>query len=425
MKHILLIIILLISNLTFSQLSNKHWLPPLHANQDAASYIADHYVYISTPEPIPFSVTVTNGAGTPVNGSPFTISQGNPVRVPVGNGQNTNMFIAKPLVNIVNSDKGLILEGSKDFYASFRVNAGNHAEFLSSKGRTGIGNVFRLGSLPQNFSGSIRNFVSSFMATEDNTTVQLSDYNTNVVFESGAGDITDNIQNFTLNKGQSVVVSGYMTTGANFTGFVGALLTSDKPIAVTTGNATGGMGPAEDGQDINLDQIVPVEQVGKEYVIVKGNGSDVTELPLVIAHEDNTQIFVNGNATPIATLNGGDYFLIPTVNFQGSTTNKNMYITGDKDFYLYQIVAGSTSDATSGFYFIPPVNCFWQKSVDAISDYNKIGNKDYLQSEIIVITEASATVTVNNIATTKHRITIYGLFLEMLSAVVISDHINK
>ena len=40
---------------TNAQLSNKHWLPPLHSRDNTA--IENHYLYISTPETVPFQVT--------------------------------------------------------------------------------------------------------------------------------------------------------------------------------------------------------------------------------------------------------------------------------------------------------------------------------------------------------------------------------
>ena len=59
---------------------------------------------------------------------------------------------------------------------------------------------------------------------------------------------------------------------ANYDGFIGALISSDKPIAVSTGNALGGTLMSNDGQDFNLDQIVSYDQVGSEYIVVRGNG---------------------------------------------------------------------------------------------------------------------------------------------------------
>jgi hypothetical protein len=67
----------------------------------------------------------------------------------VGSGQPTNMFLSLIDLNIVKNDKGLILEGPKDFYVSFRMRQQNHAETLISKGKPGIGTSFRLGSTPQ------------------------------------------------------------------------------------------------------------------------------------------------------------------------------------------------------------------------------------------------------------------------------------
>jgi gliding motility-associated-like protein len=391
-----LIIAFIFTNLMFSQLSNKHWLPPLHSRE--GSVVNDHYIYLSTPNPTPFSVSVKSGNGTPVFGSPFTISQGNPQTINIGNGQPSLMFLNQSDVNIVKGDKGLILEATKDFYATFKVRSGNHAEVLVAKGIPGIGTNFRVGSVPQGGDGTIRNFVSSFMATEDNTTVDVSDYNTNVVFTSGFGDITLNTQNFVLDKGQSVVLSGYTNYTANYDGFIGALISSDKPIAVSTGNALGGTLLSSDGQDFNLDQIVSYEQVGSEYIVVRGNGGDDSEFPIVVATQNNTSIFVNGSATPFATINTGGYLIVPPAFYQG-TNHKNMYITSSKPIYLYQVLAGSGSSATTGMNFIPPLSCFFQKSVDLIPSINSIGNTQYT-SDIIALTYAGATITVNGNPTT-------------------------
>lgn len=408
MSKKILYILLLISSVNYAQLSNKHWIPPIHVrdgenmNITNNSFGIEHFLYLSTPEITPFEVTVTDGSGIPIAGSPFTISQGNPQSVAIGDSQPSVMLLSQSDLNIPKSNKGLILkgDGNSKFYASFRMRALNHAEILVCKGIDGAGIAFRLGSLPMNQAGGVRNFMASFMATEDNTTVILSDYDTGVVFESSAGNITDDVQTFNLNAGESVTVSGYTDFGPNLTGFVGALLTSTKPIVVNTGNATGGMSTPTAGQDFNLDQIVPVNIVGDEYIVVKGNGSDLHERPLVIATQDNTQVFINGNPTAATTLvNAGDYFLVPS-SFYTGTANQNMYISSDKPVYLYQIIAGATSDATSGLNFIPPLSCFWQKSVDMIPNFNSIGSTNYPNSEIIVVTETGSTVSVNNVATT-------------------------
>ncbi|HBK83509.1 MAG TPA: hypothetical protein DDZ41_07910 [Flavobacterium sp.] len=383
------------------QLSRKHWLPPLHSRDD--STVEDHYLYLSTPEAVPFSVSVKSGDGTPLPGSPFTISKGNPKTILIGYTQPSLMFLTQFDVNLVKSDKGLVLEGTREFYATFKVRSLNHAEILVAKGIPGIGTNFRVGSVPQYYDSFIRNFVTSFMATEDNTTVLVSDYNTDVEFISGFGNITSDSQTFVLNAGESVVLSGYADINANLQGFIGALISSDKPIAVSTGNALGGIEPKQIGgstQDFNLDQIVSYEQIGSEYIVVRGNGFDGTELPMVVATQNNTDIFVNGSTTPIATINAGDYYLIPSSNYQGSN-NQNMYITTSNPAYMYQILAGSSGNsyATSGLNFIPPLSCFFQKSVDLIPSINTIGLNLY-NTDIIVLTQKDALVSINGVPTT-------------------------
>lgn len=391
MKNYLL---LLLSFFTFfisqAQLSNKHWLPPIHARQQ--SIVEDHHIYISTAETTAFLVTVTYGNGQPVNGSPFLIDQATPKIIQIGAAQPSKMFVATNDLNVVESDKGLILEGPKDFYVSFRMRSDNHAETIISKGRPGIGTEFRLGSLPNGEDSTPRNFVSSVMATENNTTINLSDYDTGVVFTTNNNPITADSQTFTLNAGQSIVFSGYTDTPANLSGFIGALLVSDKPVAVITGNALAGMSSFQAGQDFTLDQIVGADKIGSEYIFIRGNGNDGNELPLLIAHQDNTQIFINGSATPTITLNAGDYFLVPSTNYQG-TNNQNMYVESSKPIYAYQILAGNTTYATSGLNFIPPLSCFFQNSV-FLPAIDRIGTTIYV-AELMVLTYATSTITIN------------------------------
>jgi len=388
MKRIYLLLTFLTFFTNHAQLSNKHWLPPLHSRDESA--IQDHYIYISTAEVAPFQVTVTTGNGVPIAGSPFTISQTNPAIVNVGNGQPTSMFLDISDVNIVQSDKGLILEATEDFYVSFRMRHINHAETLISKGRPGIGTDFRLGSTPQGGEVSIRNFVSSVMATEDNTSVTLSDYNTDVEFVSGAGLITADTQTFILNAGQSIVFSGYADNFNNWTGFIGASLTSTKPVAVSTGNATGGV--TDSGSDFTLDQIVSSSQIGTEYIFIEGNGLPEMESPLIIADEDNTDIFVNGNPVAAATLNAGDYYLVPNSEYQG-TTNRNIYVKSSKPVFAYQLIGGATSSPTSGLNFIPPLSCFFQESV-YLPAIDEIGSTTY-DADLMILTYSNATITIN------------------------------
>ena len=396
MKKLALLFLLLSSIIAFSQLSNKHWIPPLHSRTN--DQIADQYAYLSTAEVIPFLVTVTDGSGIPYPNSPFSLSATTPVVITIGNGQPSKMFLSLNDVNTVVSDKGIILEGTKDFYVSFRMRAQNHAETLISKGRPGIGKSFRLGCMINETMDDRKSFVASIMATENNTTVTLSDYDTDVIFASGAGDITLDSQTFNLNAGQSVVFSGYSNYTANLDGIIGALVTADKNVAVNTGNALGGIENLR--ADLTLDQIVSASQIGTEYVFIEGNGFSTMENPLIVANEDGTTITINDETTPITTINAGEYYLVPNSYYRG-IMNKNVFVKTNKPVFAYQLIGGGASTASAGLNFIPPLSCFFQNSVN-IPAVNIIGPTTYT-ADLMILTYSTASITINGNAISSNQ----------------------
>jgi gliding motility-associated-like protein len=391
MKKIAILFILVSSLNSFSQLSNRHWIPPLHSRDNTA--ISDQYIYMSTSETTPFQVTATDGNGVAYAGSPFTISAAIPQSFSIGTGQPTKMFLSLSDVNTVVSGKGIMLQGTKDFYVSFRMRHASHAETIISKGKPGIGTSFRLGCLINEDQDSRKNFVASVMATENNTTVTLSDYNTGVIFASGTGNITLDTQTYTLNAGQCIVFSGYSNVIANLDGIIGGLITSNKPVAVNTGNALGGI---ENGRaDLTLDQIVSASQIGTDYIFIQGNGVPTMENPLIVANENATDIYVNGSIAPVTTLNAGQYYLVPNSYYQG-TNNKNIYVRASKPVYAYQFLGGGSNTATSGLNFIPPLSCFFQNSVN-IPFVNQIGANTYT-ADLMILTYSNATISINGVA---------------------------
>ena len=391
MKKTLLIFFIFLSISCIAQLSNKHWIPPLHSRNSSNAQITDQYVYLSTAETTPFLVTVTDGRGIPFAGSPFSLSASNSVEIKIGDRQPSKMFLELIDVNKVVSDKGIILEGIKDFYVSFRMMAQNHSETLISKGKPGIGTSFRLGCTINESLDNRKNFVASVMATEDNTDITLSDYDTGVVFASGSGNITSASQTFSnLKAGESIVFSGYSNTPANLTGIIGALITSNNPVAVNTGNVLGGI---ENGRaDITLDQIVSASQIGNEYIFIEGNGLPNMETPLIVADNDGTVIYINDIPTPIITIDAGEYYQIPNSYYQGSI-NRNLYVKTSNPVFAYQLIGGGANTATSGLNFIPPLSCFFQNSVN-IPQVNKIGSTTYT-SDLMILTYTTSTLTVN------------------------------
>src|SRR5690606_15724353 len=177
----------------------------------------------------------------------------------------------------------------------------------------------------------------------------------------------------------------------------GALVTSNNPIAMVNGFALGNLlGNSTSNQDAGFDQAVPVTRVGQEYVVVKGNGTtsgtSVTEQVLIVAHYNNTQIFVNGSATPLATLNAGDYRLIPGTYF---TANNNMYIYTSRPAYCYQHLAVSSSASTGGYGLVAPLSCRLGTYVSNIPSIHLIGNSNF-NGGLFIVTRVGSTVTVTD-----------------------------
>lgn len=331
---ILMLGLLSVADEGLAQLDSTHFVPPLHSR--ANSEIGDHYLYLSTPNTKSFNVTVTDGNGNALSGSPYSLSNNSPVKIKIGNGQSpaTNLMVPKDSLNSTLTNKGLILTASEEFYVNARYRSPAQASSLTTKGQAAQGKEFRVGPMPI-FTGkdpvNIRSFVTSIQATSDSTDVTVKDYDHNLVFD-GNPNVTKDSLSIRLDSGESYVMSGYANTSANRKGFVGALVEADKDIVVNTGNWCGNIANTF-GQDIGVDQIVPVTNLGTEYAVIEGNGKPIQERPMVLAWQDNTKVYTNGSNVPGATLNKGEYYLIPHDTFS-STTPSNMYIRTSKTAYV-------------------------------------------------------------------------------------------
>lgn len=402
MKKFLLCFILFISSqLAFAQRDTEHWIAPYHTQTTGYK----HALYISTDSVTPFPVNIHNN--NTVIGT-VNVSKGNP----------QIFYVNENIIRTNNATdgfkvitKGLYLKGDKPFFATLRIYQGSHGEIVTSKGKAGIGNKFFVTATPQAINTS-SNFTAGVLATEDNTSVTVSWTATGLVFQGGTP--TGNSHTFTLNKGQSFLFSGLSTTVANRTGFIGAKIVSNKPITLTNGNSNGNFGAiSSDGSDLILDQSVPTDRLGNTFGMIKTLSTDPIENPegaIIVATEDNTEVFVNGSTTPIVTLNEGKWYWIKDTNYieQGSATasHKNMFISSSKNIYVYQLVSRGSDNATNGFNYIPPLNCFLPRKIDEIGRVTEMPLTDTTSGtppstltpfilKLNILTEAGAVVNVN------------------------------
>ncbi len=357
------------------QLDTIHWLPPMHAREEWGP----QFLYLSTPETEPFEVTIRTGSGNQI--SKVTISNAQPYRHDLGDNNSSYTLVSEAMLHIPLKSKGLIIDGPKKFYAYFRVhsNSSFHAGDLTCKGRGALGKTFRIGHLIQEIDGNNRrsNFVG-MMATEDSTFISFSNFNDNLSFRiNGANVPSTGPVNMFLHKGESLVFSHYIDingTTQTANGFMGALLESSKPIVVNCGSWVGAPIVFQ-AHDIGIDQIAPFEKTGKEYILCKGNGSSALERPIVIAHLNNTRVWLNGNSNPVATLQAGQSYEVSTNAYSSAG---NLYIRTSEAVFLYQMIGGTAQAAdqyrTAGLIFVPPISCGISNAVDNIYQPNLIGS---------------------------------------------------
>ncbi|KFF25085.1 T9SS type B sorting domain-containing protein [Chryseobacterium vrystaatense] len=393
MKKFLLAICTFLCLIVNAQLDTEHWFAPMSASSPQG--VPQCYLYLSTNETTPFSVQVSN------NNTVFStvqVSKGNPVQLSVP----SNYMITSTASNLFTQNSmGLHAKGAKKFFANFRFSVPNQAEIITSKGLAGIGKTFFIGTAPTTFPKDHVNSTMGVTATEDNTTVTLSGYNPDVVFSDGSVMPT---RTFTINKGKSYIIDVVSDMGgmSNRKGLLGAKLVADKPISVTNGNFNGLYTTQNNSNvDVLMDQAVPTDRLGKDFVMVKGNGpaSVGMEKALIIATEDNTTLIVNGNPVPGVNLSAGGYYMIEGNNYinQGGSGHYNMNISANKNVYVYQLLAGASGNTvyqTGGMNFIPPLSCFLPKEINEIGFINRIGSTNY-NTKLNIITQAGAAVTMN------------------------------
>lgn len=391
-KWFLCLFFTIITFKSFSQLSKKHYIPPLTYADSNSSLPQDQYIYISTPssQNVPFTITQL---GQPISSNiSGIVSNASPIRITVGgNNDDNQLFIPSNQTSVVTSNRGYTIEAEAPIYVSVRMNgatSGAQAGALVSKGLSALGTTFRVGTFTnENPQDNYLNFVS-VMATEDNTTVNFSDLPTGIDILNYTGTTPVNI---ILNEGQTYTIAiNSFDTPVNRDGLIGCLVSSNKPIVVNCGSANGSFHNGG-ARDYGIDQIAGLSKVGKEYIFVRGGGADGWENVLIVAHFDNTSISINGSATGI-TLNAGAYYLIEGNNYNA---DGNMYVETSQDVFAYQGIGGN-SEANQGMFFVPPLSCETRGNIDNIANIDFIGSTPY-SGGVSIVTKVGATVTINNL----------------------------
>ena len=269
---------------SISQMDTEHYIPAMFGYEDQGT----HRLVLSTNHTSSFNVTVKTGDGNVL--STVSISDNNTETVLIGNDISSPFLIAETDLNTPLLSEGLIIEGDFPFMAVMRVDADDQGASLISKGlNKSAGTEFRIAHAYNNngFSSDKSNSFS-IMATEDNTVVNVSDFNNGVILlgmPASGSPLTTNDFNVVLNAGECIAYTAVVdevSATNNLNGLIGTKVSANKPVVVNSGSWLGGNsrfgtstnGAEAPGIDIGIDQLLPLEEIGQEYVLVKGNGID-------------------------------------------------------------------------------------------------------------------------------------------------------
>jgi gliding motility-associated-like protein len=398
------VFISLFTTASYAQLSTKHYIPPIAVSTQTAVQL--QYLYISTPRNENVSYTIrylgTNFTET------GTVSNSNPVELTIKNPNNgtqefdsDSQFVVSNglgLTNTVMTNRGFVIEAQNVIYVSVRVRAQstNHAGALVSKGASAPGNEFRVGGFVN--QGTINAFQTFFsiMATEDDTNISL--------------EIDGTVSNITLQEEETYIGSYDVGAGQQPNDMVGSLISADKPVVVNSGSLNGSFTNGGQGSDYGFDQIVDATKIGEEYIFVRGEGNDDFENVLIIAHEDNTEVFINDVSGSQATLNAGEWVVIEGNGIDtnndgvgdgnGYNANGNLYVRTSNPVFAYQgigrVFSPAFPGANQGMFFVPPLSCENTGDVNNIANIDEIGDINFTGG-VTIVTETNATVGINGV----------------------------
>lgn len=344
-KGLFILFFIIICKITFSQTDTEFWFV---APEVTAGH-GDNPIYLRITSFGAASTVTINQPANPL--FPDTI-----LNVPA-NGTSTldltpwkNRYIENyaftdsanfTYVDLKKNNFGIHIVSTNPITAYYEVARTNNPDIFTLKGRNALGNEFFIPA--QNYIDNRWSLTpdarSGFdiVATEDNTTITI--YPTKSIEVNRTTPYT-----ITLNRGQTYSATASSRLAVNH--LYGTRVVSDKPIAITIkddsvyGNAC---------YDLMGDQIVPTNLLGTDYIAIKGSLT-AQEGICVIAPYNNTEIYINGNAVPVATINSTGIYKFTIPGVAGTST----YIRTSKPAYVLQITGFGCE---TGQALLPPVAC--------------------------------------------------------------------
>lgn len=246
-------------------------------------------------------------------------------------------------------DFGIRITSTTPITAYYEQASAGNPDIFTLKGKNSLGERFIVPT-QNNHSNTCRfpngscNKYNSFVivATQNNTTVTITPS------KSIVGHTTPGVPfTIVMNAGQTYSARASSQLASEH--LIGSLITSDKPIAVTTNDDSVIQVYDNGGPDLVGDQIIPSSVMGLDYILVKGyfEASGVTrDRVYIIADSNNTAINING--AYVATLNATEHY-----NYAFGT-EEAFYLNASKPVSAFHL---SGYDQQPAGAVIPPIQC--------------------------------------------------------------------
>jgi hypothetical protein len=352
MKKLIYILIFLHFSLSVcSQTGTSFWMaPPDVTDLNNPPGGEPIYLFIQSQSNVDVTVTVdqpANGSFTPIV---MTINPQTTRRV------NLTPFKAsletRPTNTIANT--GLRIQSTGPVSVQYEVANLNNSDITSLKGDNALGNYFYIpfhkhSPFFNNTYGFPHQAFASFdiVATQNGTLVRI--------YSPEPSDGHPALQQFSisLNAGQTYSM-GY--TGTNyeqpFTHPSGAVVLSNKPVAISLKDDSQ-HNPSGACTDLQFEQIVPVGNIGNDYIAVKGSMNNTgDESVMIMATVNGTDLYLDGASTPVITLFAGEYYRVD-MDYLSSGPDNAVFIHATQPIYAMHFTG---SGCKMGDALLPPLN---------------------------------------------------------------------
>ncbi len=352
MKKLLPLILFFLPLLSHAQIDNEFWFaaPDLtkgtgnESRRDSTVYLV--FTTLSEASNVRIS--------QPANLSfvPIDISLAANSTQSVNLGQFLSLIESKPADAVLNT--GLLIRCTNPLTVYYEVRGNANSDLFALKGKNALGKKFytpfqteRQNNQMLNGQNYIPGPRSGFivMAKFDSTSVTITPT------QDLVGHPADETFSITLNRGQT-----YFAEAVNWEAGsqpAGSLIESDKEITVTIKDDMIDLDPSNDsGADVVGDQLIPVEYLGKTYILVRGGLTSNGDRAILCATEDNTDLYIDGSSTPI-TINAGE-------QYQYQMESTSTYVEASKKIAVLHVTG--LGDQLCGA-IIPSLDCTGSEQV--------------------------------------------------------------